>query len=129
MGLFDEISGLVGSALGAEAGGGESAVTAALQAAGIPGITGIVQQLQQSGLAAQAASWIGTGANQPVSAAEIEQALGGPVLTAIAGHLGVDPSAASALLSRVLPGLVDRQTPNGTLQTADASDDAGSEEP
>lgn len=121
MGLFDEISGLVGGALGGGAGANpEQHVMDALQSAGIPGVGGLVQQLQQSGLGSQVASWIGSGTNQPVSAGEIEQALGGPAITAIAGKFGVDPSRASALLSQFLPGLVDRATPNG--QVPDAGD-------
>lgn len=113
MGLFDEISGLAGGILGGAAGGEEAHLMAALQAGGLPDVGGIVQQLRQSGLGAQVGSWIGNGENLPVSADDIAQALSGPALAAIAGKLGVDPSAASALLSRVLPGLVDRHTPDG----------------
>ena len=114
MGLFDEISGMVGGMLGG--GNQEQQVMEALQSVGIPGVGGLVQQLQQSGLGGQVASWVGSGANQPVSAGEIEQALGGPALTAIAAKFGVDPSQASALLSKVLPGIVDRATPGGQTQ-------------
>ncbi len=121
MGLFDEISGLAGSLLGGAAGGEEANLMAALQGNGAPGIGGIVQQLRQSGLGAQVESWIGNGENLPVSADDIAQALSGPALATIAGKLGVDPSTASALLSRVLPGLVDRHTPDG--QDPAASDD------
>ncbi len=113
MGLFDEISGLASGILGGAAGGEEAHLMAALQAGGLPDVGGIVQQLRQSGLGAQVGSWIGNGENLPVSADDIAQALSGPALAAIAGKLGVDPSAASALLSRVLPGLVDRHTPDG----------------
>ena len=116
MGLFDEISGLAGGILGGAAGGEEAHLMAALQAGGLPDVGGIVQQLRQSGLGAQVGSWIGNGENLPVSADDIAQALSGPALTAIAGKLGVDPSAASALLSRMLPGLVDRHTPDGQDQ-------------
>ena len=118
MGLFDEISGLAGGILGGAAGGEEAHLMAALQAGGLADVGGIVQQLRQSGLGAQVGSWIGTGENLPVSADDIAQALSGPALAAIAGKLGVDPSAASALLSRVLPGLVDRHTPDGQDQAA-----------
>ncbi len=120
MGLFDEISSMVSSALGGEA--SESLVMEALQSAGVPGVGGLIQQLQQSGLGAHVASWMGSGPNQPVSATEIQQALGGPTLDAIAGKLGVDPAIASTMLSRILPGLVDRATPDGQ---ASAPDQAG----
>ncbi len=119
MGLFDEISGMVGGMLGG--GNQEQQVMEALQSAGIPGVGGLVQQLQQSGLGGQVASWVGSGANQPVSAGELEQALGGPALTAIAAKFGVDPSQASALLSKVLPGIVDRATPGGQAQDGGAT--------
>ena len=101
MGLVDEISGLMngilgGAADGEKAGGEEANLMAALQADGV-----------------QVESWIGAGENQPVSADDITEGLSGPALAAIAGTLGVDPSTASALLSRVRPGLSDRRTPDG----------------
>ncbi len=117
MGLFDEISSMVSNVLGGDS--SESWVTEALQSAGVPGVGGLIQQLQQSGLSSQVASWVGSGPNQPVSGSEIQQALDGPTLDAIAGKLGVDPAMASTMLSRILPGLVDRMSPDGQAPAPD----------
>ena len=40
------------------------------------GIGGVVSQLSASGLGEQAKSWVGTGANLPVSPEQIQQAIG-----------------------------------------------------
>jgi uncharacterized protein YidB (DUF937 family) len=129
MSIFDEISGLMSGGGGlSDAGKGNigNALTGVLQSQGINGISGLVQRFEQSGLGAQASSWVGNGANQPVSAGHIEQALGPNVLGAIAGHFGIDPGQASQMLSQHLPGIVDHMTPNGTASGNDESEDADS---
>ena len=60
-------------------------------------------------------SWIGNGQNLPVTGEQIQQVLGNEQVAAIARQLGVDPSQASAQLAQVLPGLVDKLTPNGQV--------------
>jgi len=82
------------------------------------GIGGLVQKLSQGGLAQQVQSWIGTGANLPVNAGQISQALGNNQVTQIAQQLGVDPQHAGGLLAQVLPHLIDHFTPNGQLPAA-----------
>jgi uncharacterized protein YidB (DUF937 family) len=117
MGLFDNISGMIGQLL--SGGTGTSLVTGqvmeVLQQHGINGVPGLVAQFEQAGLGAQAASWVGNGENLPVSADDVENALGGPVLAAIAQRLGVDPQQARQLIAQHLPNVVDQQTPDGTV--------------
>ncbi|HEX7388922.1 MAG TPA: YidB family protein [Acidiphilium sp.] len=122
MGLFDEISGAVGDALGggqgSGAGGMAGQLMGALQENGISGISGLAQQFEQNGLGGHIASWIGNGDNLPVSADQIQQALGSPMVASIAQKLGIDPQAAAQLIAKHLPAAVDAATPDGTAQGA-----------
>lgn len=77
------------------------------------GLQGLVEKFTQAGLGDQVQSWIGSGANQPVSADQVHSALGGSVIGDIAAKLGIEPALASGALAQVLPGLVDQLTPHG----------------
>ncbi len=83
------------------------------------GLGGLLGQLQQGGLGAQVQSWVGTGANQPLSADALGQALqSGPlagVVQQLAGKFGMDPAQLVQQLSGVLPQVVDQLTPNGQM--------------
>ncbi|WP_369185843.1 YidB family protein [Streptomyces sp. Y1] len=63
----------------------------------------------------QVASWIGPGANEPVTAAEIASALGEEGLGRIAGALGKNPAEAAAYLADRLPQATDAATPVGSV--------------
>jgi uncharacterized protein YidB (DUF937 family) len=120
MGLLDGLAGLAG----AVGGGGQGApgVAGALaellshqQGGGAGGLGALVQAFEQQGLGHIINSWIGTGPNQPVTAAQLQQVLGGERLQAIAGRLGVSPDALAGQLAATLPQLIDHLTPNGTI--------------
>ena len=55
------------------------------------GLNGLVQQFQAGGLGHLIQSWISTGPNQPATAQQIQQALGGDRLRQIATRVGLDP--------------------------------------
>lgn len=116
MGLFDNFSSMISQTL---SGAGTSFVTgqvmAVLQQHGINGVAGLVAHFEQAGFSAEAASWVGNGANLPISAENVESALGAPLLAAIADRFGVDPEYARQLIAQHLPDVVDQQTPGGTL--------------
>jgi uncharacterized protein YidB (DUF937 family) len=78
------------------------------------GLGGLVQAFQQNGLGHLMESWIGTGQNLPVSAGQIQQALG-PKVQELAQQHGLSADAVSQALSQFLPGLIDHLTPNGQL--------------
>src|SRR5262249_55151948 len=78
------------------------------------GLGGLLQQLQSSGLGAQADSWVGTGANMAVSGDEFHQALG-PQLGNIASQLGMSQGQASSAMAQILPELINQLTPNGRI--------------
>jgi uncharacterized protein YidB (DUF937 family) len=79
------------------------------------GLTDLVTQLSKGGLGAAATSWVGTGANQPVTTAQLEQALGPDILNAITAKTGVPADQILQQLSAVLPQVVDHLTPAGKL--------------
>ena len=62
-------------------------------------------------------SWVATGPNLPLSACELQQALG-PSVAAIASASGQDPARVAAGLAALLPEVVDRLTSAGQLPPA-----------
>jgi uncharacterized protein YidB (DUF937 family) len=79
------------------------------------GLPGLQQSLQSKGLGDVVSSWIGTGRNQPVAGHELESALGSTVVQQLAAKAGIDPRMASAALATVLPLVVDKLTPHGSV--------------
>ncbi|MDZ4292183.1 MAG: YidB family protein, partial [Hydrogenophaga sp.] len=81
------------------------------------GLSGILAKLQQGGLGDAAQSWVGTGANQPVSPDALGGALGPDLMGMIARQLGGNQQQAAGTLADLLPGLIDQLTPQGRLPT------------
>jgi len=79
------------------------------------GVQGIVSQLEPQGLGNTVRSWVGTGANEPVSGNQIHAALGSDLITQLASKMGIPPEELSAKLAQVLPGAIDKLTPGGTV--------------
>ena len=117
-GLDDMLGGLLGGGRGGGGGGGSAMgalmpVLAGLLASG--GLSKILGGLKANGLSAQADSWVGTGANQPVSGRDVEQAVGRERIQQIAQQLGVSESQAADAVAQALPEVVDRVSPDGEL--------------
>lgn len=79
------------------------------------GLPGILAKLQAAGLGEAVQSWVGTGANQPVSADQIGGALGSDLMGMLAQQLGGNTQQAAGTLADLLPGLIDQLTPQGRL--------------
>lgn len=110
MGLFDGIlGGVVGSAMAL-------AVRNYIQQQG--GLTVVVQKFERQGLGGVVQSWIGTGANQPVSAAQLEQVLGRDLVDELVAKTGVPAPELLEKLAQVLPRTVDEMTPGGVIPQA-----------
>jgi uncharacterized protein YidB (DUF937 family) len=114
MGFLD---GLLSSMVGAGAQQGQSPLIATalqlIQQNG--GLPGVVSKLQHGGLADQVGSWVGTGANLPVTGSQLQEVLGTGAIGQIAQALGLSHADASAGLAQVLPQLIDRLTPTGQV--------------
>lgn len=85
------------------------------------GLGGLVEQLSRGGLGDAVQSWISRGQNMPVSGNQLESALGSDVLGQLGGRLGVDGAQMGNVLAQVLPGLIDRMTPEGQLPQGGAA--------
>jgi uncharacterized protein YidB (DUF937 family) len=83
------------------------------------GLEGLLAQFAQSGMGDQVKSWVGTGSNLPVSADDIQRALGSGTLQDMAQRAGVSSDAMAGGLASMLPQLVDKLSPNGSLPQGD----------
>lgn len=79
------------------------------------GLSAIVAKLEQAGLGDQVKSWIGTGANLPISAQQLQQVLGSDTVKQLAARFGIPADQLSTVLAQVLPTAVDNASPKGTL--------------
>ncbi len=127
MGLLDSLIGAAAGSLSgnnqAQAGGSGTGgldpqvlmgiVGALMNSSG--GLSGILSKLQQNGLGDAAASWVGTGNNQAVSADAVGGALGPDLMGMIAQQMGGNREQAAGTMADLLPGLIDKLTPQGQV--------------
>ena len=114
MGLLD---GLLQNVLGASVQQGQgSMMQAALQIleqnGGLPGI---ISKFEHGGMADHIGSWVATGANMPISGAQLQEILGSGSIGEIAQRLGLSHADASSGLAQVLPQVIDKLTPDGQV--------------
>jgi uncharacterized protein YidB (DUF937 family) len=83
------------------------------------GLQGLIQTFKEKGLGDAVSSWISTGENQPVSGDQVHHALGGNLIQQIAEQLGSSKSEVSGSLANLLPEIIDKLTPNGSLPEGD----------
>ena len=79
------------------------------------GLAGLIQTMKDKGLGSIAESWVQTGPNQPISPQQIEQVLGNDQLRQLAAQHGIDVDAVRNHLAQILPVVVDKLTPQGTM--------------
>jgi uncharacterized protein YidB (DUF937 family) len=77
-------------------------------------LTTLKERFAVSGLGDKMDSWISKGENLPASADDIKAALGDQ-LDRIAGFFGGDKDRAAEETAEVLPDMVDKMTPDGTI--------------
>ena len=115
MGLLDNLE---NQALGKVLGGGSNPLAAGLlqMIQNQPGgLQGLVQCFHDKGLGGVASSWVGTGSNAPVTSDQIHQVLGSDTVRALAAKAGISPDVAGSAIAQLLPGIVDKLTPNGEV--------------
>jgi uncharacterized protein YidB (DUF937 family) len=86
---------------------------------GIGGVQGLVERFQQHGMGGQVQSWLGDGDNQPVSGAQVRQAIGQENVEQVAQGAGVSQQEASDGIAKILPHAVDQLTPGGQVPQGD----------
>ncbi len=79
------------------------------------GIDGLMKKFQQGGLGGIFGSWVGTGQNQAVTPAQVQQTLGPDQIQKLAQEMGVPAEQLSQHLSELLPHVVDKMTPAGQV--------------
>lgn len=83
----------------------------------LSGLGGLLSKLQQAGQGNVANSWVGPGQNQPIAPAQLGGALGPEIISTLAAKTGLSEQELTSQLSQLLPGIVDKLTPNGRLPT------------
>ncbi len=116
MGLLDSVLGSLSQ--GGSGSGGNPLLETVLSMVNNPetgGLAGLLQKFQQSGLGNVADSWVSTGQNLPISPDQLQNALGSGELGSLAEKLGMSTGDVSSQLADLLPGVVDKLTPNGQV--------------
>jgi uncharacterized protein YidB (DUF937 family) len=108
--MFD---GLLGGIVG---GGMAAVVNQILEQHG--GLQGVVSEFEQKGLGPTVRSWVSSGPNQPISADDVQRALGPDLIQQLSQKSGVPANELARKLAEILPNAVDRMTPNGTIPNA-----------
>ncbi|MFZ1107731.1 MAG: YidB family protein [Rhodomicrobium sp.] len=93
-----------------------SSLSQILAGAGLGGLASVVERLSGGGLAEEVRSWLGNGANLPVSVEQLRNALGDERVQQAARQLGVPADRVLEILSRYLPGAVDEASPRGHVE-------------
>jgi uncharacterized protein YidB (DUF937 family) len=126
MGMLDGLLGSIMGGMGGSTGSGgqpQSPLLAIalqmLQQNG--GIEGILGKFQQAGFGEQADSWVSTGQNMPIDPGALGQIFGQGELGQIARQTGMSRDEVSGGLADLLPGLIDKMTPQGQVP-AESSD-------
>jgi uncharacterized protein YidB (DUF937 family) len=107
MGMFD---GVLGGIVGA---GMVSVVNGIIDKHG--GLQGVVSEFERNGLGPMVKSWVGTGANQSISPADVHRVLGADLLQQLSAKSGLSVEELAQKLSHVLPQAVDKLTPDGAI--------------
>jgi uncharacterized protein YidB (DUF937 family) len=82
------------------------------------GLMNILAGLQKAGLGDAVSSWVGTGANQAITPAQLQQGLGASHIKELAQHAGMSEGDAASALSGLLPMVVDKLSPSGAMPSA-----------
>jgi uncharacterized protein YidB (DUF937 family) len=118
MGFFDDLKkGVMDQILG----GGEQQKKLMDLAAGLitnresGGLAGLAQLFNSKGLGDAISSWIGTGANQPVTSDQIINVIGRERIQQYAEKVGLSSEDISRGLASMLPQIIDHLTPHGQV--------------
>lgn len=125
-GLGGSLGGLLGGLLGGmggsqrgsgDAAGGLGGLLGGASAGSLlsGGLSNLVKDLQNAGHGQAAQSWVGSGPNQQIPPNELGNAIGEDTIAALSKQTGMSRSDLLAALSRHLPEVVDRLTPQGRV--------------
>jgi len=89
---------------------------------GSGGLGGLISAFQGKGLGDMMSSWISTGPNPPVSAAQVTDVLGGDTMGQFARKAGIPMGEAGSILAGLLPTVIDKLTPEGKVPDTNSLD-------
>ncbi len=112
MGLFDSLKG----ALESEA--LPVVINTVLAQTQYHDLPGLVTALDKGGLGPQVQSWLGNGANIPITEDQLKTVLGNAQVQEFARHLGLPVDQTLSTLAKYLPEIIDKASPNGVLKPA-----------
>ncbi len=107
MGIFD---GILGGVIGA---GATTLLNSYIEKQG--GLQNVVAQFEKTGFGDTVKSWISHGQNLPITADQIQLALGSGVVKDLAAKMGLPTDKIAELLAQHLPQAIDKVTPDGKL--------------
>jgi uncharacterized protein YidB (DUF937 family) len=81
----------------------------------LDGLGDLLDNLAKTGQRETADSWVGPGDNKPIQPGELGKAIGDTTLRTLARRTGMSEEELLTQLSKVLPGLVDKLTPQGKV--------------
>lgn len=84
------------------------------------GVTDVIGKLTGGGLGDTVKSWIGTGANLPISPGALTGVLGTGFIGSLAAKVGLTHDETAVALSEILPKMIDHMTPDGKPPAHDA---------
>jgi uncharacterized protein YidB (DUF937 family) len=87
---------------------------------GTGGLQGLVDRFHSQGLGGIVNSWVSTGQNQAISPEQITRALGADRVQQAAQASGTPASAVAAQLAALLPTVIDKLTPQGSIPQGSA---------
>jgi uncharacterized protein YidB (DUF937 family) len=99
----------------AAASAGRAAAPSVGQQSSPGGLDVLLRQFQQNGFGEIIKSWIGTGQNQAISPTQLRQAIGQETVNDLSRQTGAPQDDLLSQLSKYLPGVIDKLTPNGQL--------------
>ncbi len=115
MSLLDDIKDKALGAMKGETGGLMDGIHNMLASKESGGLAGIVDSFKEKGLGGIISSWISTGKNLPISADQIQQALGTEKIQQLAEKAGMSLEDVKAKLAEYLPNIIDKLTPDGKV--------------
>ena len=120
MGLFDDLKGKLDAVtntadIAAHAPALKDALLELLSHSDHGGLDGLLEKLKSNGLGDIVSSWTSNGANLPINADQVSQALGPKAVQFLSEKSGLAPDKVSAGLTYVLPLLVDKLTADGRV--------------
>lgn len=118
MGLMDNIAGAAGGLFGGQSGEHSGIVNALLQMISsnkFGGLSGLLDSFNKNGLGQHVSSWVGKGENMPVTNEQVQQGFGNERIQEIANQTGQSKESVTSGLSKVLPTVIDKLTPEGSV--------------